>query len=343
MPEVPALALAAWRLQLTALLLGLGAAAQWRDLPPADRARAASSLPLLAGSGACLGVHFGAWVWGLQHTSLTHSLLMVSATPLLLAALALATGSPMSRGELGGAVLGLAGAVVLSVGASSGSEERVGLPGDLASLLASAVMVGYLSVGRRLRQWMPIFVYAFPVTGIAALGLTAGALLLEPVSLTGGGSRGVFGWLAAPHYAGWVLYLALGPGIVGHTGFNTLLRYLSPLTVALAFQMEPLVGSLIGWAAGVMAAPGPLTYWGGILVLAATVMVTWASTARERLEREGGAGADEREGGGGGGGGAAEVGEGGGVGGGKEGGREGGKAVALGVRKGAERAGDGAA
>ncbi len=69
-----------------------------------------------------------------------------------------------------------AGAVVLSVGATGGREAEAGLAGDLSSLLASAVMVGYLSVGRRLRQWMPIFIYAFPVTGSAALALTLGAV-----------------------------------------------------------------------------------------------------------------------------------------------------------------------
>ncbi|GLC33755.1 hypothetical protein PLESTM_000107800 [Pleodorina starrii] len=296
MPEVPAITLAAWRLQLTSVLLGVGAVAQWRHLSPSDRSRALRSCGWLVGSGACLAVHFGSWVWGLQHTSLTHSLLLVSATPLLLAALALTTGSRLSAGELGGTLLGLAGAVVLSVGASGGGEARVGLAGDLASLLASAVMVGYLSVGRRLRQWMPIFVYAFPVTAAAALALTLGGLALEPVSLGGAGSGGVFGWLVggsgsrsgsrSTHYGGWVLYLALGPGIVGHTGFNTLLRYLSPLTVALAFQMEPLVGSLIGWGAGVMTAPGGATYGGGALVVAATVWVTLASAARERAEQQ---------------------------------------------------------
>ncbi|GFR49511.1 hypothetical protein Agub_g11552, partial [Astrephomene gubernaculifera] len=82
MPEVPALTLAAWRLQLTAVLLGLAAAQQWRDMSAEDRSRTLHSSGWLAASGACLAVHFGSWVWGLQHTSLPHSLLLVSATPL---------------------------------------------------------------------------------------------------------------------------------------------------------------------------------------------------------------------------------------------------------------------
>lgn len=65
--------------------------------------------PRAAGSGACLAVHFGAWVWSLQRTSLTHSLLLVSTTPVIMAAGALALRHPISKGEVGGAVLALVG------------------------------------------------------------------------------------------------------------------------------------------------------------------------------------------------------------------------------------------
>ena len=40
------------------------------------------------------------WVWGLQHTTLAHSLLMVSCTPLLIAGWAGVTGQPLSRMEV---------------------------------------------------------------------------------------------------------------------------------------------------------------------------------------------------------------------------------------------------
>lgn len=42
---------------------------------------------------------------------------------------------------------------------------QVTLLGDLACLAASCAVVAYLSIGRRLRAWMPLFVYAAPVTG----------------------------------------------------------------------------------------------------------------------------------------------------------------------------------
>ena len=44
----------------------------------------AASLPILCANGAVLAVHFSAWSWSIQETTLVHSLLFVSTTPLLL-------------------------------------------------------------------------------------------------------------------------------------------------------------------------------------------------------------------------------------------------------------------
>ena len=42
---------------------------------------------------------------------------------------------------------------------------QVSLLGDLSALCGAISIIGYLEVGRRLRAWMPIFLYACPVTG----------------------------------------------------------------------------------------------------------------------------------------------------------------------------------
>lgn len=75
-------------------------------------------------------------------------------------------------------------------------------------------------------------------------------------------------------------------GLARCAGFNTVLRYLSPLAVGLATTLEPLVGPLIGWLLGVMQPPGLFTYAGGALVFASTVVVTVASGRRARAEAE---------------------------------------------------------
>ena len=55
---------------------------------------------------------------------------------------------------------------------------------------------------------------------------------------------------------------------------------MAPLVITLGCNMEPLIGSLLGWAAGVMDAPHSWTYVGGALVLASTVAVTLSAHFR---------------------------------------------------------------
>lgn len=184
---------------------------------------------------------------------------------------------------------------MLAVGAVSGHEQQASVAGDVAAFGAAVAVVGYLQIGRRLRTFMPIFVYAWPVTGVAAAVLTAGGLAFERHTLVGDDGHGVLGWLASTHYAPFVVYLAVAPGLVGHTGFNTLLAHMTALQIGLACSLEPAIGSLIGWAAGVMAAPGAFTYVGGAVVLGATIWVTVATAEREQRQQAKVAGLDTLE------------------------------------------------
>lgn len=54
-------------------------------------------------------IHFGTWVWSLEHTSLAHSLLLVSTTPIIIVAWTLLRRHAISAGEVAGAVLALVG------------------------------------------------------------------------------------------------------------------------------------------------------------------------------------------------------------------------------------------
>lgn len=56
--------------------------------------------------------------------------------------------------------------------------------------------------------------------------------------MTAAGNDGAAGWLGS-HYWPLVAYLAVGPGIVGHTSFNLLLKYMHPLAIALPLALEP--------------------------------------------------------------------------------------------------------
>lgn len=57
---------------------------------------------------------------------------------------------------------------------TAGASMQATLAGDLSSFAGAAAYVGYLTIGRKLRAWMPVFIFTFPVTGtpshIAFLG-----------------------------------------------------------------------------------------------------------------------------------------------------------------------------
>ena len=271
LPHVPPLLLASWRMQATALLLAVGAASEWRVADGDVRARWFKTWPRLGFSGVCLGAHFGAWVAGLQTTTLARSLLLVCTTPLFLAFGALALCLPTSAGELAGAALGFCGVAMVASDRHDGERETATWQGDVLSLGAAFYIVGYMIVGADVRRWMPLCLYAGPVTAVAALSTATLSYLVEDTE----GSGGVLGWAfsGVSSYFLVTMYLALVPGLVGHTGYNAVLKHISPLVVSTSLTMEPLLGSALGYAVGLADAPGWRTGVGGIVIVASVVTV----------------------------------------------------------------------
>jgi drug/metabolite transporter (DMT)-like permease len=348
----PPILKASWRLAVTALLQLPGFVRDLRrhvlvrrrssSSPPAAAdddvgPRWVASLPLLAATGVVLAVHFGAWSWSVDHTSLAHSLLLVSATPLLIvawmggvwAAVQVAGGGGCGGGgsgsgsaggsgharycawaartrpptplEAAGTLLGCAAAVALALeggtavaaaaAADSSStpaagaapatvdgvpvDQPVSLAGDAAALLGAAAMAVYLGVGGRLRSWMPLWLYALPVTAAGAVAAGAFALALEPaVTLTGLGPAALLGWAGSPRRFGLTLAAAAGSGMAGHTLANAALQHVPPLAVSVALLLEPVVGSLMGAAAGVQGLPSAVTLATGPVLLVGAVLTT---------------------------------------------------------------------
>ena len=275
--DVPPLLRASWRLQLTAIILAPLAFVQWNIHKEQikDKMYQSNTIKWLVASGFFLALHFGAWVASLDETSLTHSLLFVTAHPLIivfgmlvLAKFATKYRTPNKK-EILGACIGFLGAGLALV--DQGSQQgghTVTIWGDFLAFLGAVFVVGYLISGRVLRKWMPIFVYAFPVTLIGALLLIPASLILEPTSA----DLGILGWLDLD-YLPWFLALALIAGILGHTGLNTCLRYTPPLVVSTSVTMEPIIGSLIGYAIFDSGLPGFWTWIGGPILIAGIILV----------------------------------------------------------------------
>ncbi|MCH1480840.1 MAG: EamA family transporter, partial [Candidatus Poseidoniaceae archaeon] len=145
--------------------------------------------------------------------------------------------------------------------------------GDFLAFLGAVFVVGYIVSGRVLRKWMPIFLYAFPVTLIGALILIPASYLIEDDF----SSMGAVGWIQA-EYFWWFLALALIAGLLGHTGLNTCLRYMPPLVVSTSVTMEPIIGSVIGFILFDTGLPGFWTWLGGPILISGILMVIIGSS-----------------------------------------------------------------
>jgi drug/metabolite transporter (DMT)-like permease len=279
--DVGGLSKAAWRLQATSLVLLPGFMVQYARSEDSLKLRWKNSMHLLTASGICLALHFGTWLMSLDRTTLTHSLLFVTAHPLVIIIGLWLLRKPATKIQSIGALVGFVGAAVVVGGGAS--ETGVSLYGDFLAFLGAVTVVGYLAIGRMVRGWMPLFLYAFPVTLVSAIALTAWAILSEGLTFNLDDMTGAFGWISIT----WILYvgyLALGPGLLGHTGINAVLRWIPPLTISMMLIMEPVIGSIIGWIVGVDSIPQIWTLIGGVLMVSGLALVTFDSESEEASE-----------------------------------------------------------
>ena len=263
--SIPPLMRASWRLQITVILLLPFAIWQYRNMEVVEKKKLTEkrTLLILLGSGVALAAHFGTWVTSLDHTSLAHSLLFVTSHPIIIViGTAIFVRKPRKL-ETIGALVGLVGAGITLLDAKNSGD--VTLWGDFLAFAGAITVVGYIVAGRILREWMPVFVYAVPVTLLAGL-------LLIPVSILMGESTSALGWINSD-LLGWFILLAFLAGIVGHTGLNACLRWLPPLTISFAVTLEPIIGAFIGWLFFSEAIPQKWTWLGGLILIIGIMLV----------------------------------------------------------------------
>lgn len=286
MDDVEPMLRASWRFQLTAILMFPMFIHQYRQCRKQPEIMAKitdkETMYILVGSGLSLGLHMGAWVWSLDNTSLTHSLLLVTTHPLLLVTGALLLRRFVSSKQIAGAIVGFTGTAITLLGIST--EVDATLIGDIAAIFGAIAILGYLIAGSTLRKWMPLFVYIFPVTLIAAIELALISLISEGSTFSmANADISVVGWMALS-WLPYVLYLAVFPGIVGHAGISMVLRWFPPIIVSVAYLFEPLIGSIIGWLLGTAEVPGIWTWIGGSVLIAGMMLIISEQNQNETLE-----------------------------------------------------------
>lgn len=237
----PPLVSAGLRLAMAAVLLSPFIWRGWRGgRLPADH--------LTAGlrAGVLYGVHFGAWVWSLELTSITASVTLVTATPVMLAITGALTSRDRASAALWGSI-GVATIGVLIIGGGHLSADPQALLGDALALLGAAAMAGYMLVVRPLKDVDPLaFTGVAAVVGALSLLGVAAALDMPLVA-------------ASPRAWGALALAALIPQLVGHTLLTWSLRHTPPTVVGMATVGEPVGstliaflwwGEVVGWQVG---------------------------------------------------------------------------------------------
>ena len=271
--EIPPLLRASWRLQLTALILAPLALWQYNSIEEdvKEKLFKPTTIKILAGSGSFLALHFGFWVTSLDYTSLTHSLLFVTAHPLVILIGMFYFVRKPNRMELVGGIAAFTGAAISMLDAGDVQGDRsVTVFGDQLAFFGAVFVVGYIVCGRILREWMPLFVYAFPVTLIGGILLVPASWLLESEF----SDFGAFGYFTH-QTLWWFVLLAFIAGILGHTGLNYCLKYVSPLLISISVTLEPLLGSLIGWMFFSTGVPGLWTWIGGPILMLGIISIIY--------------------------------------------------------------------
>ncbi len=187
------------------------------------------------GGGLLYGLHFGTWVTSLMLTSVASSVTLVTATPLLLAIVALITGRDKPSRRLWTA-LGLASVGVLFIGGSDLSVSTEALIGDAFALAGAAAMAGYLILCRRLGDAMDVWPFMAIATAVGGATMLGGAAVV-----------GVPIEAASVEAFVYLVLAALIPQIVGHSLLTWSLRYTTPTAVGIATVGEPVGAALLGW------------------------------------------------------------------------------------------------
>jgi drug/metabolite transporter (DMT)-like permease len=192
---------------------------------------------VLIAAGFALAVHFGAWIWSLEYTSVAVSTLLVATSPIWTALY----DSIVHRRHLtaiawAAFVVGAAG-LVLIVGFNATRPPVAGhaILGSVLALLGAFAIGAYFILVRVVRS-------AYGTRAIVTQTYTWAAVALVIASAAAHQSPPLFSNAQA---WGGILAMAFISQLLGHTGMNASLRWFSPSAVAMSTLLEPVIAAVL--------------------------------------------------------------------------------------------------
>lgn len=265
--DIGPLTLAATRFALAAPIF---AALLWRrsveEHQPVGAHRPGQDRWLLLGMALAGVVAFAPALYlALRYTTAVNATLINGFAPLITGLLAgLLIGEPMSRRQVAGAVVALAGiAVLISGGSPEFLRQAAANPGDLIMVGAATLWALYSVLGRRVMRHRSAL-SATALSSFMGLPLLAVAAVWEVSALPPS---------VSPRLLLALLYIGVAPTVVGFLAWNAGVRRLGASGAMVFYNTLPLYGALLGYL--VLGEPiGPAHLAGGALVVGGAL---WAA------------------------------------------------------------------
>lgn len=193
---------------------------------------------LLILAGSFLAFHFALWTWSLELLTVSSSVFFVTTTPLWVGL----TTPLIFKEKVGkrfylGVLLAILGGLIIAFLKDDlhiGMDGKTSILGLFLALSGAWMASAYFIIGKKLSNTLPSKLYVTIVYSVSSLVLGIFMLIEQGQVLV----------VYSPMVYGLFLLMAVIPQSLGHTSFNTALKYLPAGIVSLALLFEP-IGSTI--------------------------------------------------------------------------------------------------
>ena len=213
-------------------------------------------------AGFFLTAHFVTWIAALQMTSIANAIFLESTHPLFGVLLSVFILKELPRSSTVW-VLALAMSGIFIIVYADFNQSGTQLTGDILAIFSALFFSIYILIARMYRTEKDFIKYLIYIYGSAAL-FSMGYILIISDSMTGFPAES---WM-------FIVLLALGPNLLGHSTLNWASRQMQIFKVNLALLLEPVLATLSGV---IFLAEYPSTYFyaGALLVFIALVYLVY--------------------------------------------------------------------
>ncbi len=250
--EAPALAMAAYRMMFTIMMLTVPVFMNRSELKTLNK----KSCLLCILSGVFLAFHYAFWMQSIQMTTIANSTVLVSSSPIFVAVFNyFILNEKFNKRMIFGIAASIIGTIIIAMGSSGGTQNSMML-GNFFAFLGAIFVAGYLIIGGIVRKSVSAGVYVFVVYSVSAI------ILFSMNFITG---TPLYPY--APKEFMLFFLLAFCSSILGHTVYNYLVKYYSSTLISVSTLSEPIYASILAMII-FKEIPSIHTVIGGIIAIA---------------------------------------------------------------------------